>query len=364
MQRLFFLYFFVFLSFFQCNTPQDAMPISDTAPPKNNLILEDGLFVLNEGNFDWGHGTLSHKKYDSDTVNNEIYKAVNDFEIGNVAQSMTIIGEKGYICVNNSGRIDIIEAKTSKWLGRIEIPKSSPRYLLPISNTKAYVTDLYADYFYVIDLKEDEVIKNVRTSGWTEKLALVDKFAYITQTRTVYDNRKGGQLLLKIDIATDDIIDSLALPYGPIDLVVDKNNMLWVLSNGGLSSTNNPKPQPAICQIDPGCFCIKKQFNLDSENYLSMPSRLRINKEKDRIYYLQKDVFSFSIDATSLPKSPIIYKEKRLFYGLGISPRNNDIYVTDAIDYVQKGWVFKYNEMGVKLDSFKVGVIPNELIFQ
>lgn len=349
----------LFFLFTACNSVEDSMPISDAPDIPDEVIFEEGLFVINEGNFDWGLGTLSFKRYVSDTVYNEIYKNRNDFELGNVAQSMTIIGEKGYICVNNSSRVDIIETKTAQWLGRIDIPKSSPRYLLPVSDSIAYITDLYADRFYVLDLEKNEIIKEVKTTGWTEKMGKVEDFVYMTQTRTVYDKRPGGQFLLKIDPSTDAIIDSLSLPYGPIDLQIDKNNMIWVLCNGGLTQLT-----PAIVQVDPKSFSISKQFELSANDYLSMPSRLRINKEKDVLYYIQRDVFALSVDATSLPSSSLIKKEKRLFYGLGVSPRNNSIYVTDAIDYVQKGWIFKYNQEGVKLDSFKVGVIPNEIVFQ
>ncbi|WP_172665878.1 DUF5074 domain-containing protein [Flammeovirga sp. OC4] len=350
---------FIFITFFlnACNTVEDSMPISNTPEVPEEVTFEEGLFVINEGNFDWGHGTLSFKKYESDSVYEEIYKQRNEFEIGNVAQSMTIIGEKGYLCVNNSERIDIIETKTAKWIGRIEIPRSSPRYLLPIDDHKAYITELYADRFYVLNLDSNTIQKEVRTTGWTEKMCKVGDFVYMTQTRTVYDSRKGGQFLLKINAQTDVIVDSLALPYGPIDLQVDKNEKIWVLCNGGLVQL-----KPAIAQVDPITFNILKTFDLSANDYLSMPSRLRINKEKDILYYIQKDIFSLPIDA-SQPTS-IIPKEKRLFYGLGVSPHNNDIYVADAIDYVQKGWIFKYNQEGVKLDSFKVGVIPNEIVFQ
>ncbi|NLR93664.1 DUF5074 domain-containing protein [Flammeovirga agarivorans] len=349
----------VFLLLVGCNEVEDSMPISDEKEIPESLQLTDGVFVINEGNFDWGHGTLSHKKYDSDTVYNEIYKQVNSFEIGNVAQSMTIIGDLGYICVNNSSRVDVIETKTSKWVDRIDLPKSSPRYLLQIDERKSYVTDLYADRFYVVDHNNFSLSKEVKVSGWTEKMCLLDQYVYMTVTRTVFDKRQGGQLLLKINKATDLVEDSLALPYGPIDLQKDKNNKIWILCNGGLD-----KEDAAIVKVDPKTFTIQDQITFTKDDYLSMPSRLRINNEKDELFYIRKNIYRLPIDNSPLTPELMIEKGKRLFYGLGVSPHNNDIYVTDAIDYVQKGWVFRYSQMGVKLDSFQVGVIPNEIVFQ
>ncbi|OHX63949.1 hypothetical protein NH26_20275 [Flammeovirga pacifica] len=335
------------------------MPVSTEKEVDKNITFEKGVYVVNEGNFDWGVATLSHKRYASDTVNNELYKSINNFELGNVAQSMTFINEEAYICVNNSSRIDIMEEKTGKWMDRIDIPNSSPRYLYQVDEQKAYVTDLYADKIYVIDLKSNEVVKNIVTTGWTEKMCELDDYVYVTQTKTVFDKRKGGQLLLKLDTSTDEIVDSLALPIGPIDLVVDKDEMIWVLCNGGLEEL-----QPALVQVDPTSFSIKKSFSLSADDYLSMPSRLRINKEKDQLFFIQKDVIQQDIYADHFERKVIVPQGRRLFYGLGVNPNNNDIYVTDAIDYVQKGWVFQYNMMGAKLDSFQVGVIPNEIVFQ
>ncbi|ANQ52778.2 hypothetical protein MY04_5447 [Flammeovirga sp. MY04] len=354
-----YIIYIAFFSLIACNSVEDSMPISTEKEVEEDVTFKEGVYVVNEGNFDWGVATLSHKRYDSDTVNNELYKSINNFELGNVAQSMTLIGDEAYICVNNSARIDIMEETTGKWIDRIEIPNSSPRYLHQVDEKKAYVTDLYSDKIYVVDLKKNEVIKNIASTGWTEKMCQLDQFVYVTETKTVFDRRKGGQLLLKLDTNTDEIVDSLKLPIGPIDIVKDKDNMLWVLCNGGLEEL-----QPALVQVDPATFSITKSFSLSADDYLSMPSRLRINKEGDQLYFIQRDVIQQDIYADHFDRKVIVPKGKRLFYGLGVNPRNNEIYVTDAIDYVQKGWVFRYSDMGVKLDSFQVGVIPNEIVFQ
>ncbi|MEN7547012.1 DUF5074 domain-containing protein [Rapidithrix thailandica] len=339
-----------------CNEPEEAAPQADLGFASGKY--QQGIFITNEGNFDWGHGTISHFNPETGEVSNNIFKQKNGFELGNVVQSMTLHKDKGYVVVNNSARIEIVNPATMEWQGRIHIPKSSPRYLLPLSNKKAYVTDLYADRFYVIDLQKDSLIKEIPTTGWTEKMTQLDKWVFMTQTRTVFDNRKeGGELLLKIDGATDQVVDSVALPKGPMDVVLDARNKLWVLCNGGLIERT-----PALVKINPYTLEIEKQFDFgnDAGTY---PSRLRMNDNGTKLYYLNHHIYEQDIDADTLNQEPLVPANGRLFYGLGFDTQLQQVYACDAIDYVQQGWVFRFDLLGVKIDSFKVGVIPGEFVF-
>ncbi|MEH0153561.1 DUF5074 domain-containing protein [Limibacter armeniacum] len=339
-----------------CNEVEDSLPLTDLGEASGDY--PNGIYVVNEGNFDWGYGTVTHFNPETKQVSESVFKQKNGFELGNVAQSMLLHNGKGYIVINNSARIEVVNPYNMEWQGRINIPKSSPRYLLPLSSKKGYVTDLYADHFYVLDLAADSLIKTVPTSGWTEKMVRVNNHVYMTQTRTVFDSRReGGQLLLKIDGTTDQVVDSLALPNGPIDIQVDALNQVWVLCFGDLIGAT-----PALVQVDPETMTIRKNMSFSNEA-ASNPSRLRIDGSGTVLYYLNGGVFKHEIDTDKLEENPIIPENGRLFYGLGYNPHDRRIYVTDAIDYVQKGWVFRYEENGAKVDSFKVGVIPNELLF-
>jgi hypothetical protein len=65
-----------------------------------------------------------------------------------------------------------------------------------------------------------------------------------------------------------------------------------------------------------------------------------------------------SIDATVLPQTPFLHDQGTLYYGLTICPTSNDVYVADAIDYVQQGKIYRYNSDANLIDEFYVGIIP------
>ena len=69
----------------------------------------NGTFVLHEGNFQGGNASLSFLNNFTGIMSNGVFTAVNSIPLGDVGQSMTIWDDKGYIVVNNSGKIEVVD---------------------------------------------------------------------------------------------------------------------------------------------------------------------------------------------------------------------------------------------------------------
>jgi hypothetical protein len=92
-----------------------------------------GVFIINEGNFGSGNGSVSFFYPDSMSVVNDIFYTANRRPLGDVPLSMNIVAGEGWIVVNNSGRVEVVDLSdfTSKaTVGGL----TSPRFLLPVGN--------------------------------------------------------------------------------------------------------------------------------------------------------------------------------------------------------------------------------------
>jgi len=263
---------------------------------------------------------------------------------------MTMHNDKAYIVVNNSGKIEVADATTLESVGTIEgLP--SPRYFLPINNDKAYVTNSVFDSTMttldVIDLNSLQITKSIPTR-WGEQMVMADGKVFVGIMNS-FD-------MLVIDPETDTVIKTISVAYAPNSLQVDKNGQVWALSDGGWNLH-----APTLQRINPTTLEVEQTFTFDISNY---PEELAINSTKDKLYYLEAgQVWSLGIEDTALPTESFISEDDFYFYGLGIDPVTDNIYVTDGADFVAKGGVLYYNNDGTAISGFEVGVAPGGFYF-
>ena len=312
-----------------------------------------GLFVINEGNFQYGNASLSYYNPATRTVENEVFYRANAMKLGDVAQSMTLYGDTGWIVVNNSHVIFAIDPATFKEKGRIE-NLTSPRYIHFLSDEKAYVTQLWDNRIFIVNPKRYEITGYIECpamtmeSGSTEQMVQWGKYVFVNCWS--YQNR-----ILKIDTTTDKVVAELEVGIQPTSLVVDCYGKLWSITDGGYEDSPYGFEAPSLYRIDAETFTIEKQFRFAKGD---APSEVQLNGRGDKLYWINTDVWAMDVTADRIPVKPFIPYSDTLYYGLTIDPRSGEVYVADAIDYVQAGKIYRYSEQGERLDEFYAGITP------
>ncbi|MBS1937633.1 MAG: YncE family protein [Bacteroidetes bacterium] len=308
---------------------------------------EHGVYITNEGNFQWGNASVSwYNKADGQAVE-DLYAPANGSALGDVLQSMTLHGGKGYLVVNNSGKVVVVDQDSFRATATIA-GFTSPRYLLPVGGNKAYVSEMQGNKLRVLDLAANAIVGTITCRGWTEEMALAAGKVFITNETRKY--------VYVVDPATDAVADSIAVSSGGNSIVEDANGKLWVACKGGGGTP------PALCRIDPATLQKEATFNFAGSS--ANPWRLAVNGDGHMLYFLNGDVFRMAIADDALPNSPFIAAEGRNFYGLGVDPGDGTVYVADAIDYTQRGRVFRYSAEGVSINDFPAGRIPGGFVFR
>ena len=332
-----------------CVKDKPQEPISSAV----SINADAKVLVINEGNFGWnaGNGNSSISIYDptSGAVIEDYYKQQNPSKnLGDVCQSITKYNGNYYIVVNNSHKIEVVDAYDFKNKATIS-GLNSPRYFSPITYNKAYVSDLNQNSISIINLNTNAITGSIPCMKGTEQMVVIYNKAFVTNGNSDY--------CYVINTTTDAITDSINIGKGVSSIIIDKNSAVWILAGG--SSSNNQAGK--LHKINPISLQIKQTLNFTSSD---SPSHLCVNKTHDTLYYINSDVFQMPITTTQLPSNPIIQHGTKVFYGLGINSKDYHIYVSDAIDYVQKSTIEIYTVNGGLITKFNAGHISNGFMFE
>ena len=151
--------------------------------PEEILTDGHGLFIINEGNFQYGNASLCYYDPATKEVQTEVFLRANGFKLGDVAQSMTVRDGRGWIVVNNSHVIFAIDADNCRETGRIE-GFTSPRYIHFVSDDKAYVSQIWDNRIAIVDPRRYEITGYIEVpdmamaSGSTEQMVQIGQYVY------------------------------------------------------------------------------------------------------------------------------------------------------------------------------------------
>jgi hypothetical protein len=314
-----------------------------------------GVYIVNEGNFNFGNAEVSGYNPTTKDVENNLFKSANGFSLGDVAQSMFINDTLGFVVVNNSQKIEVVSLPSFKKISTIFINGSSPRYLLPINDSIAYVTELYANKIHVINFSKGEVVTEISIPQYTEQLVKVGSEVFV-QGKKIQTNTNARGAVFKLNAISHTLVDTKYFNGDVTGLVKDNQNRIWV-SVGENTSTAD------LARLD----CYNTDLVLQKTIPVSTTSQsinhLQTDGAGSMLYFTLGDIFNMNIDATVLPNTPLINKESKNIYALGVDPKTDEVYISDALDYVQSSRIYHYDKTGTLVHSFMAGYIAGQFVF-
>ena len=151
------------------------------------------------------------------------------------------------------------------------------------------------------------------------------------------------------------LVDSIEVGWQPSSLVLDRHGKLWAATDGRNGEA------PALWRIDAQTQQIEQRFDLPEE---LRPSELTLNGARDTLYYIGRDIWRMPVIAESLPATPFLPYSETIYYGVAVDPDTSEVYVADAIDYVQHAVVYRFTPRGVPVDTIRVGITPGAFCFK
>lgn len=332
---------------------EDPVPV----PLPDNL---NGVFVVNEGAFLQGNGSITFISSDSASITPDIYSAVNNVPLGDVVQSMQLFRSKGYIAVNNSQKLVVVDMVDFKRQATITV--GSPRYFTGITGTKGYVSDWSDSTVKIIDLQSNVITGSIKCGNGPDQMIQSDEELFVCNS--------GGfgtdSTITVVNIPGDSVFTTFTVGVNPNSIVKDAGNRIWILCSGTLGPDFIPNTADDIggklVQIDQINFTVLKSFSFAQGEH---PVKMQIDGSGHYLYYLLGSsnytgvVCRMNIGDNSLPPAPLINRE---FYGLGIHPGTDQIY-GGVPSFSLDSYVLRYTNTGSLVDSVNVGIGPNGFAF-
>ncbi len=327
------------LTFTSCSNDDDDAPVL----PRGDY--ENGLLISHEGNFGGGNASVSFVSFDLNTVENNIFNAVNGELLGDTAQSIAFNGDFAYIILNVSNKIEVVNRFTFESVATIDTGLSNPRYMA-VSNGKGYVTNwgdftpTDDDYLAVIDLTTHTIIDTISTSYLPEEIIAQDDQIFVATGIFGF-----GNSVDVINTVTDTLEESITVGNAPNSLQLDAEGDLWVLSSENL------------IEINTTTNAIIKTVALNSS--ITAPSKL--NFDSGNLYLFSEGaVYKMETTAATLPETAEI--EGVSFYDMNVS--NGVLYGLDAKDFQSAGTLTTYDlSSNTEINTATLRIIPGEVYF-
>lgn len=333
---------------------------NDTPNETPNLNGSVRAIVVNEGQFGYGTSSLTTLSTDGG-VEQDVFRRINNRPMGDVAQSLTRIGDYYYVPLNNSRKVEVFETKTYRSIETMSIDLDViPMYLTHLGGDSVAVTDQKMNSkLMIMDINHNTNRKFVRRyidlGGRSFQMQLLNDKLFVGGDRLlVFDlNNLTGEGMRTIKRKDGSAIQTVDFSK----VVIDKNNLLWVLGH-----------HQVIC-IDPVTEQTVYELEVGNLNINTWVSCIDISPDRSTLYFNSaRKVYRIDIDNPVVPTTPIIdidRKDQRTVYNMSVSKQNTIFFCEVLYGSISRAEIYEYEpSTGNEKGHFKAGIFPHYIHFE
>ena len=300
-----------------------------------------GILVTNEGNFGTPSGSVSFIPSDISTIENDIYKTVNNTALGDVVNNIGFSGDQAYIIANNSNKIEVVNRFRFTKTATITDNVKQPRYIT-FANNSFYVTNstyLGDQYVAIYNSANNSFVKKITFTDTVERIVSAGNKVFVQHASYGFGNT------ISVINNTNEVEKTITLPHGQISKTVASDNFVYTLTQDG---------------TDTYLYQINASGNISKETkYAGIANGENLSVENNQVVFNSKGnvyVTTVSNPATPAPAFTIApFADFSTIYALEIL--DGKIFISDAKDYQEASKVSVYSLSGALQKSFTAGII-------
>lgn len=337
-----------------------------------------GMYLVNEGNMGSNKCTLDYLDYTTSLYARNFYAERNPHVVmglGDVGNDIQIYGNKLYVVVNCSHKMEVLNAHTGKRLGQVNIPNC--RYVR-FYKGNAYVSSYVGPVLinpnaprgavYKVDTTSLEVKGKVTVGYQPEEMEVVDDYMYVANSGGYRAEEGYDNTVSVIQMEDFKQVEKIPVAINLHRIKRDGHKQLWVSSRGDYKTVRS------------NLFVLGKKHGYNQmvvTDRIDIPcSNMAVHGDSLYVYSTEwseltsKNTVSYAIVNTLTHK--VVSKnfitdgtEKDITapYGIAIHPESGDIYITDAKNYTSSGKLYCYNRYGKRKWGVRTGDIPAHMVF-
>lgn len=321
---------------------------------------DNGVLILNQGNFGQGNASVSYLSNDFETFQNNIYALVNPtLTLGDTGQDIGLYENLAFVVLNYSNKIEVVNRYTLEHIATVSTGLNNPRYIA-FSNGKGFITNwgdggsATDDYVAVLNLSTYAVTSTIPVAEGPERIVAENGKLFVAhQGGYGYGNK-----ISVINGTTNAFVTAITVGDVPNSLEIE-NGSLYVIC-GGNPSYAPTETAGSLVKINLSNNTVTNTINFPAAKH---PSNLVI--DNNNVFYTIDDkIYKSTLAATTLPTTPLFTTTAQGVYGVySFAVENNKIYVGDAVDYNSNGKVYIYSATGILEKNLTVGIIPAGFYF-
>lgn len=332
-------------------------------------IDRNSAIIICEGLYGFNNSSITLFSLSSGKVNGNIFKQVNGFDLGDIANSSILVDSCLYIIVSTSRVLYKISQNNLKILNILTFPEGTyPRQIIA-NDSSIFVTEAYSNKFYVINRNQFKIIDSIVVGAQPEGLCILNGFLYIVNSGWGDINAKHPEAstIYKINLNNLNIIHKVKTYSNPVEIIADTNNNLIYVTYYNLPSQKDSVG--GIIVYDENLIQKKHiRGNFLKTKILNKAQLLSLIDNNPSIDKNQNPGLALiNLENNSINTILKNSKKMEFWYNFYHDSNNNQVWICNAMDFQSNGKIEIYNTNTsfTKFDlikNFYTGLNPNQIL--
>ncbi len=324
-------------------------------PPINTG--SSGIIVVNEGLFSQNNSSVTYYSFKTNIASQNIYASSNNqSKLGDTANDMKIFGNKAYIAVNQSFKIEVIDVNNFTSLGMIDLSNyGEPREISIVDSSMGFVTvgNSSGDGLVKFNPSTLTVVGLLKVGAKPEGIANSGKYIFTANSGWGADST-----VSVIDAEQFKVVKTLTVGINP-NAVIENNGTIYVVSTGSFGGNG----LGGIYKINPITLTVSASNSLPGNpgSAAFVENSLMVINNSGIIKIESNDL---SITDSTFIKGSAVNPIFATIYSIAFDNTSGFLYLGNPKDFQQNGDIAVYDLNGSEISRFDCGINPGTIVIK